>query len=308
MEMREIRSFVMLAEQLHFGRASGLLHLSQPALTKQIRRMEDELGGSLFARGRHGTQLTALGQQFLKGARSVVRDFDDLIDRASRIARGETGRLRIGFGFHTFELVPRIVVRLRKSIPSSEITLRDMSTNEQIEGLRNEKLDLGFIRLPAAGEFETRPVIEDRVMLVSGLSPDYPAGMTLGDFRDQPFILISRERAPTFHGHVLSLCAKYGFHPRIVQEVPEVTTALALVKAGLGVAMIPQSFGSSRFAGVRFHILKDAEARWTVGAAWRKEDTNPLLHRFLALLKPEMTKQSTRLREERDEVDENGEP
>lgn len=306
--MREIRSFVMLAEQLHFGRASALLHLSQPALTKQIRRIEDDLGGSLFIRGRHGTQLTALGQQFLKGARSVVRDFDELVDRTSRVARGETGRLRIGFGFHTFELVPRIVVRLRKSIPSSEITLRDMSTNEQIEALRNEKIDLGFIRLRAAGEFETRPVIEDRVMLVSGLSAEFPVGMSLGDFRDQPFILISRERAPTFHGHVLSLCAKYGFHPRIVQEVPEVTTALALVKAGLGVAMIPQSFGSSRFAGVRFHIFKDEEARWTVAAAWRKEDPNPLLHKFLALLKPEMAIQSTRLRAEQKMEEEKSEP
>jgi DNA-binding transcriptional LysR family regulator len=294
MEMREVRSFVTLAEQLHFGRASNLLHLSQPALTKQIRRLEEELGGELFSRGRHGTQLTALGQQFLRGARPVVRDFDELVDRTGRIARGETGRLRIGFGFHTFELVPRIVVRLRKSIPSSEITLRDMSTTEQIDALRNDRIDLGFIRLPAASELETRPVIEDRVMLVSGLSPEFPPGLTLADCRDQPFILISRERASTFHSHVLALCAKNGFHPRIVQEVPEVTTALALVRAGLGLAMIPQSFGTSRFAGVRFHILKDEAARWTVGAAWRKGDTNPLLHRFLDLLKPEMTKQSIR--------------
>lgn len=288
--MREIRSFVTLAEQLHFGRAAILLHLSQPALTKQIRRLEEEIGGPLFVRGRHGTHLTNLGQQFLRGARSLVRDFEELVDRTKRIARGETGRLRIGFGFHTFELVPRIVVRLRKSIPSSEITLRDMSTNEQIEALRNERIDLGFVRLPVTSEFETRPVIEDRVMLVSSLSPEFSANLTLADCRDQPFVLISRERAPTFHGHVLSLCARNGFHPRIVQEVPEVTTALALVRAGLGLAMIPQSFGTSRFAGVRFHILKDAGARWTVGAAWRKGDTNSLLHRFLSLLKPEMSK------------------
>lgn len=289
MEMREVRSFVMLAEQLHFGRAATLLHLSQPALTKQIRRLEEEIGGPLFTRGRHGTHLTALGQQFLKGARGVVRDFEDLIDRTKRGARGETGRLRIGFGFHTFELVPRIVVRLRKSVPSSEISLRDMSTNEQIDALRNERIDLGFVRLPVTSEFETRPVIEDRVMLVSSLLPEFSSGLTLAACRDLPFVLISRERAPTFHGHVLSLCAKNGFHPRIVQEVPEVTTALALVRAGLGVAMIPQSFGTSRFAGVRFHILKDEEAGWTVGAAWRKADTNSLLHRFLSLIKPEMS-------------------
>ena len=288
MELREVRSFVILAEQLHFGRAAHLLNLSQPALTKQIRRLEEEVGGALLIRSQHGTQLTALGREFLRGARSSVRDFDELLERTRQMASGETGRLRIGFGFHTFELVPRIVVRLRKSVPSIEISLRDMSTAEQIEALRAEKLDLGFVRLPVPGEFETRPVIEDSVMLVSSLSANHPADLSLDACRDKPFVLISRERSPTFHHHVLALCAKHGFHPRIVQEVPEVTTALALVRAGLGLTMIPQSFGTTRFAGVRFHILKDPAARWKVGAAWRKGDTNPLVHRFLVLLNPEV--------------------
>ncbi|MDB6170786.1 MAG: LysR family transcriptional regulator [Chthoniobacteraceae bacterium] len=288
MEMREVRSFVTLASQLHFGRAASLLNLSQPALTKQIARLEEAVGGALFTRGRHGTQLTSLGQQFLRGSRSLLRDFDELLDQAQRAARGETGRLRIGFGFHTFELVPRIIVRLRKSIPSIEISLRDMSTAEQVEALRAEKLDLGFVRLPVPSEFETRPAIEDRVMLVSSTLAKLPVELTLADCRDRPFVLISQDRAPTFHRHVLTLFSKHGFHPHVVQEVPEVTTALALVRAGLGLTMIPQSFGTSRFAGVRFHLLKDREARWRVGAAWRKGDDNPLIERFLTLLNPEV--------------------
>ncbi len=292
--MREVRSFVTLAEQLHFGRAARLLNLSQPALTKQMRRLEDELGGLLFLRGRHGTQLTTLGKFFLRGARTLSRDFNDLIDRTSRAARGETGRLRIGFGFHTFELVPRIVVRLRKSVPQGEITLRDMSTTEQTEALRDDRLDLGFLRLPVGAEFETRPVIEDHVMLVSDLSSQFAGGLALSQCRERPFILLSADRSPTFHAHILTLCAKEGFHPNIVQEVREVTTALALVRAGLGIAVIPESFGESRFAGVRFHRIKDPEAGWSVGAAWRRGDTNPLLHRFLGLLKPEMKKQAGR--------------
>ncbi|MEA3211094.1 MAG: hypothetical protein QOE70_4151 [Chthoniobacter sp.] len=273
---------------MHFGRAARVLSFSQPALTKQIRRLEEELGGTLFTRGRHGTQLTALGRQFLRGARASVHDFDELLDCTRRTAAGETGRLRIGFGFHTFELVPRIVVRLRKIVPSMELTLRDMSTVEQVEALRSERIDLGFVRLPVGAEFQTLPVIEDRLMLVSSLSADRPADLPLRDCRDQPFILISPDRSPTFHEHAIRLCAKHGFHPRIVQEVPEVTTALALVQAGLGLTMIPQSFGTTQFAGVRFHKLKDTEARWKVGGAWRKGDTNPLLYRFLALLKSEV--------------------
>jgi DNA-binding transcriptional LysR family regulator len=296
MEFREVRSFVTLAEQLHFGRAAELLHLSQPALTKQIRRLENEIGGELLARGRHGARLTALGHQFLRGARLLVRDADDLLERTRQTAGGRTGRLRIGFGFHTFELVPRVLVRLRKSVPSIELSLRDMSTAEQIEDLRTEKIDLGFVRLPVGREFTTFPVIEDRLMLVSSMSPGAPKTLSLRDCRDKPFVLISRERSPTMHQHVLALCAKHGFHPRSVQEVPEVTTALALVQAGLGVTMIPQSFGSTHFTGVRFHILRDAEARWRVGAAWRKADANPLIVRFLALLKSEVKSSATKAR------------
>jgi len=104
MDLRQIRSFVTLAEQLHFGRAARVLNLSQPALTKQIRRLEEEVGGALLTRSRHGTQLSALGEQFLRGARGSLRDFDELLDRTRRAASGQTGRLRIGFGFHTFEL------------------------------------------------------------------------------------------------------------------------------------------------------------------------------------------------------------
>jgi len=287
MDIREVRSFITLAEQLHFGRAARLLHLSQPALTKQIHRLEEELGGMLFERSRHGTHLTALGRQFLPGARSLVRECDELVTLIRRAAKGEAGRLRIGFGFHTFELVPRIVVRLQKTLPDVDLSLRDMSTTEQIEALRAERIDLGFVRGPAPGEFDSRPVIEDRLMLVSGQSAGLPVNLELEACRDQSFVLVSQERSPTMHQHVLSLCAKHRFHPRIVQEVPEVTTALALVRAGLGVTLIPQSFGTSRFAGVRFHILKDREARWSVEAAWRKGDSNPVLHRFLELLKRE---------------------
>src|SRR6478609_4095131 len=153
MELRDVRSFVILAEQLHYGRSAQLLNLTQPALTKQIRRLEEELGGELFIRGRHGTQLTTLGRDFLRGARASLRDFDELVQRTRRIAAGEIGQLRIGFGFHTFELVPRIIVRLRKNLPSIQISLRDMSTAEQVEALRTEKLDLGFVRLPLSSEF-----------------------------------------------------------------------------------------------------------------------------------------------------------
>ena len=214
-----------------------------------------------------------------------MTDGDKLLALARRAAHGEIGRLRIGFGFHTLELVPRLLVRLRRSLPEVELTLRDMSTREQVEGLRESRIDLGFVRLPLGdADLETRPVIEDRLMWISGSSLNLPPDASLAAAKDLPFVLISRERSPSMRQHVLNLCAKYRFHPQIVQEVPENTTAVALVRAGMGVSMFSQSFSVTRIPGVRFHPIKDPEAAWTVGAAWRRDDQNPILRRFMDMI------------------------
>jgi DNA-binding transcriptional LysR family regulator len=285
MEMRDLRSFVVLAEQLHFGRAAKLLHVSQPALTKQIRRVEEDLNGSLFHRGRHGTRLSSLGTAVLQDARAALREFDQLVANGRQAASGERGRLRIGFGFHTFDLVPRLVVELRKRSAAIQITLQDLSTAEQTQALRAGQIDIGFVRLPVEKEFQSFQVTTDRLALVSGVASGIPAKATLRNCRDQSFVLISEKRAPGYHRHVLLLCARHGFHPQIIQEVPEVTTALALVRAGLGIAIIPESFWKGHFAGLRLHHLAEPEAQWPVGAAWRRDDTNPILHRFLEMLR-----------------------
>lgn len=288
MEIRELRSFVLLAEQLHFGRAARLMHLSQPALTKQIRRMEEDLGGRLFERGKQGTILSAFGEQFLAEARTTLQAFDQLLDHGRRAAKGETGRLNLGFGFHTFELVPRLIVKLRETAPGIDVSLRDMSTAEQMVALNAGRIDLGFVRLPVPKNFRTLPVVRDRLALVSPEIWDLPADVKLADCRELAFVAISEKRAPGFYHHMLKLCGKYGFHPRVVQQVPELTTAIALVRAGLGMAMIPESFWSRRFEGVRLHRLKDKEAGWLVSAVWHAGDSNPALQRFLALLKEDL--------------------
>jgi len=288
MDIRELRSFVLLGEQLHFSRAAKLMNLSQPALTKQIRRMEEELGTPLFERNKQGTKLSTFGGRFLVDARATLRSFDDLMDRGKRAAAGETGRLSIGFGFPTFDLVPRLIVRLREIAPGIEVSLRDMSTAEQMDGLGRGTVDLGFMRIPAPKSFRTLPVVEDRLALVSSARSHLPENASLGDCRDEPFVALSEKRAPGFHHHVLEMCGKHGFHPKVVQQVPELTTAMALVRAGLGVAVIPESFWNSRIEGVRLHRLKEKGAAWKVGAVWHAGDTSPALARFLDLLREDL--------------------
>src|SRR4029450_4923818 len=139
------------------------------------------------------------------------------------------------------------------------------------------RLQPRFAPAPASKEFDSMPVINDRLILVTSKNSGLPQKATLRDCTKQPFILISNERAPTFRRHALALCAKHGFHPRLIQDTSEVTTSLALARAGLGVTLIPQSFGTAHITGVRVHELDDPEASWAVRAAGRRGDTKPRL-------------------------------
>ncbi len=289
--MEGLRSFVILAGHLHFGRAAQARHLSQPALTKQIRRLEEALGGELLARGKHGTRLSAFGAGFLPKAREVVDAFDRLQEEGRQAAAGRTGRLRVGFGSYTLEIVPRLIVKLRAAEPGLEISLRDMSTAEQLAALQAEQLDVGFTRLPlpqGMRDCATLPVISGHLALVRPSRPRPARRASLDECRDQPFVILSKERSPGLYDLLLALCARHGFHPRIVQEVSELTTALALVRSGMGLSIIPDSLWSRRFTGVEMQPIREAAAVWAVGAAWRRRDSNPALRRFLELLRSEM--------------------
>src|SRR6185369_10016035 len=135
MEIDRLRSFVRLAERLHFGQTAELLHLSQPALSKQIRLLESEIGVPLFNRNRHGVSLTEAGKLFLIDAKDLVRRFDEVYEHGKRIAQGETGTLSIGFGFSTVTLVPRIISRFRRQHPNVQIRLKDLASFNRLEGL-----------------------------------------------------------------------------------------------------------------------------------------------------------------------------
>lgn len=285
MEAVLLRSFAALAEHLHYGRAARVLHLSQPALTKQMRRLEAELGGELFERGAHGTKLTTLGESFLPLASDLVRRFDAVLEEGKRRATGEAGRLAIGFGRTTLDLVPALVTKLRSSSPGVEIRLQDMSTAEQFAALDAGTLDVGFLRLPARlpDNYASARVADDRMVLVTP-SREAPRGFSLADCKNVPFILLAGARAPDFRAHTQLLFAKYGFQPKVVQDVTEFSTALAFVRAGMGMTLVPASLKDEPLAGLGLHPLRDREARWFVGACWRRRDSSPVLRRFLKLV------------------------
>ena len=293
MELEHRRSFLALAGQLHFGRTARLLNVSQPALTKRIRQLESEIGGQLFRRGRNGTHLTDLGGLLRVEAGKLVLLADQLLNDMRRATRGEIGKLSIGFGFHTFDLVPRVVAQLRRRAPEVQVKLRDMSTREQLLALSSGTIDIGFVRLPVAGDFEQLPVSQDSLAIVCSLEWKGKRHLRLADCREEAFLMLSLERSPTFREHALRLCAKYGFAPRIVQEAHELPTLFALARAGGGIALVPVSACRAGISGVRVHPISDKEALWTVGAAWRKGENSVLVASFLELLQKELVHRLT---------------
>ena len=287
-EFADLEAVVALAEALHFGRAADRLHVSQPALSKRIRKLEDRIGGPLLVRRYRDVRLTEAGRLLAERGRQLLREAEATVALSQRAARGEAGRLRIGFGIASIlGVLPGVLLRFRRSHPEVQLQLRDMSTPDQIESLAAGDLDIGFVRLPVAdNRLIVRLVLAERLVLVIGPRSPWNARLGLRSVSAEPFIVIARARSASFYDHALSLCAVAGFAPRIVQEANELFTILSLVGAGLGVSLVPRSTALMHLPGVRFRELTLPQAAWDIGVAWHREASNvPLVQRFVEMVR-----------------------
>jgi DNA-binding transcriptional LysR family regulator len=280
----ELRAFVMLAEHRHFGRTADLLHVTQPALTKQIKRLEDKVGGALVVRGYRDVRLTEAGQLLLSRARVVLQESAAALEAAQRAVRGQLGVLRIGFGIASIQtLLPDVLRRFRAAYPDVEIRLREMVTADQVAALIRGQIEIGFVRLPVSDtRIETRPILHERlVVALAGRTP-WRARVGLASLAAEPFITIGRGTSASYHDHVIAVCHEAGFTPRIVQETSELFTMLMLVRAGMGVALAPRSARFRSPPDVRFHPLATPTAAWDIGLAWNSTRANePALRAFV---------------------------
>jgi len=297
LDLVDLQAVVTLAETLHFGRAADRLHVSQPALSKRIRRIEQEIGGQLLVRRYRDVRLTEAGRVLADHGRRVLQEAAATVALSQRAVRGEAGLLRIGFGIASIlGLLPNVLLRFRRAHPDVELQLRDMSTPEQIAALGAGDIDVGFVRLPVSDpRLVVRPVLDER--LVAALGPRSPWRPRLGlrSVASEPFIIIARARSASFYNHALGICAASGFTPRVVQEANELFTVLSLVGAGLGVSLVPRSTALLRLPGVRFREVKQPEAAWNIGLAWRRESADlPLVQRFVGMVIASRKRQSSR--------------
>ncbi|MGH3210691.1 MAG: LysR family transcriptional regulator [Trebonia sp.] len=287
MELRHLRYFVVVAEECHFGRAAARLHIAQPPLSQQIRQLESDLGVTLLARTTRKVELTAAGERYLERARAILASVDAAMAEVGRVASGEQGRLAIGFtGSATYELLPSLVRVLRSEFPRIDLDLKgEMLTPDQVTGLLEKTLDLGFLRPPAR-----HPDIEVRVLRREPLVAVLPqthrlaaqASVRLTDLRDEPFITYpSRDRSVVYDA-VVDACADAGFSPARTQEVAETSTLVSFVAAGLGVALVPASVGHLQITGARYVPLAGTTREVELALAARAGDRSPHLARVRA--------------------------
>ena len=287
-ELADLHAVVALADSLHFGRAADRLHVSQPALSKRLRKLEGRIGGPLLVRGYRDVRLTEAGRLLADRGRLLLREAEAAVALSQQAARGEAGRLRIGFGIASIlGLLPDVLLRFRRTHPTVQLQLRDMSTPDQIAALESRDIDVGFVRLPVRGDrIVVRQVLDERLALAIGPRSPWDASHGLQSVAGEPFIIIARARSASFYDHALGVCAAAGFAPRIVQEANELFTVLSLVGAGLGVSLVPRSAALMQLPGVRFRELTLAEAAWDIAVAWHRDARHePLVQRFAGMVR-----------------------
>jgi DNA-binding transcriptional LysR family regulator len=286
-ELRHLRYFIAVAEELHFGRAAKRIGIAQPPLSLQIQRLETILGVTLFDRTTRQVSLTAAGRTLLEEGRAALAGVAAATEAAQRASRGEVGSLSVAFAASVMFLsLPRIIQRFRRELPGVRLELRELPTGPQLLGLRMGDLDIGFVREPPPDdEIETETVMEEQLILA--LSKRNPLAsrkrLRLADVANEDFVLFPRDLAPGLHAHVLAVCAEAGVHPRIVQTSRELYTTVSLVEAGLGVTIIPASVRQMGWRGVKYYPITSPSATTRIAAAWRADNPSPIIPAFLAI-------------------------
>lgn len=291
MELRHLRYFIAVAEELHFGRAAERLGISQPPLSQQIQALEEEIGARLFERTNRRVELTDAGRLFLDESRQVLAQVDKAVLLARRAHLGELGELKIGFTSSApfSSTIPSSIHAFRKAYPDVHLDLQEMSSRQVLKALLEESLQVGVIR-PLALPDAVHWVELFREPLVAVLRADHPLaagsedGLAIAALAEEPFVFFPRSYGTGLYDQVIALTRQAGFSPRIAQEASEAMTIIGLVSAGLGVSILPASFRRTRVDGVVYRTLSDPEATTAVWLVRRQNEGSPLALSFIDLV------------------------
>lgn len=285
MELRQLRSLLVLAEELHFGRAADRLGIAQPALSRQIQQLETELQSPLFIRSPRAVTLTEMGREFVASIAPAIHQLESATVNSIDFARAARGRLRLGSCSNlSYRFTPSLLERLYQASPQARIDVRELSTAEQVRTLHSSEIDIGLAVLPITDpSLIVRRIFREPLMVM--VDPKSKLGrrpfVRLQDLAEEDFIVCPRYRQNGFHELVMDVTAKAGFRPRVAREVDATDTAIALVAGGLGVSLVAESASAGEDNRVKFLPLREPEILVDIGLIWRRENMSPLMRRFI---------------------------
>jgi DNA-binding transcriptional LysR family regulator len=291
MELRHLRYFVAVAEQLHFRHAAEIMHVAQPALSQQIKQLEEEIGVTLFERSRHRVRLTPAGKAFFDNAQRILKQADQAVAKARKVEFGDAGTIRIGFvSTAAIRVLPVVMKKLQRQVPLAEVELNELAAGEQVDRLYREQLDIGFVHAKLSQDvFKTTVVARDRLIVAVPGSSNL-AGCRRVDLKDLATwtaIMPAGHSSSGFYEQVRTVFQLAGVRPERVHNTRLLQTGLLLVAAGLGVSLVPESFQSINVKGVVYKRLQVEPPLCELVAVWRRDNPSPLLTRFIKNL-PEL--------------------
>jgi DNA-binding transcriptional LysR family regulator len=292
-ELRQLRHFVTVAEELHFGRAAARLHMTQPPLSQSIAALEEQLGAPLFLRNRRQVALTPGGSALLPEARRILEEASALPELVRRVASGEAGRLLLSFVTTAgLGLLPAALRRYSAAYPAVRLVLQEATSDVQFEELLQGRIDAGFVIPPLPGGADALldylPLVQEPLVLCAPAGMDGLEGggpVRLRDLPALPLVIFPRAVAPGLHDAILGCFRAAGVTPVIGQEAIQMQTIVSLVSGGMGLALVPQSVSSLARPGVEYRALLDPAPLAETGLAWRRDNASPVLRGFLELLR-----------------------
>jgi DNA-binding transcriptional LysR family regulator len=287
MELRHLRYFIVVAEQLHFSRAAEILHIAQPPLSQQIQSLENELGVPLLIRTKRSVQLTPAGQAFLVEARKVIAQAGRAIEVAQQAHHGILGRLDIGFvGTAITEILPVILKDFRERYPLVETKLQNLVTTEQIQAIHDDQIQVGFLHPPILDASLSLEIICREPLVVVLPAAHALAGqenIAPVQLREETFVMYPRHWNPGLFDQIISVCQQAGFPIRLGQQALGWESIISLVAAGFGVSIVPTSSQILRSVGVIYRPLQGVGPTFDLALAWLPGNPSPLLHNFLQI-------------------------
>lgn len=293
LDLKSLKCFVVLAEELHFGRAAERLHISQPPLSLKIRALEAQLGLQLFQRSSRRVELTHSGQILLTEARRVLRDADQLIRLAAALELGEAGTLAIGFNaLLAYRLLPQLVSAFSDRYPHVKVTLHEMVSSEQVAALLERQIDVGLLRPPLPPGFRLLSLGSEEMLLF--LPARHPLAslesVPLALLAGEPMLMFSPGESSYLHNLTMEMCTDAGFAPVVRQATRHIHAIVALVGTGMGIALLPASAGYIHMDGIAIRPLDRpvdglTERRAHSVLATLQSNANPAVQHFLAFVK-----------------------